>query len=220
MSKKQIIIFCAIAIFLAVCWYFTKPFLEGLYSSNLDIEGLEEIKFEDSLFIQHKSYLIDGKKKVSFNCTIDGNELGYIRWKDEVAKLICVDDYLGGVKLIFNANENEIQREFPIDISQRDGDAGDSWDMRGVIERQASGGLRIEVLNLMSTMEVEQLQSKDIICRSYYTTLVWSESSNKFLKAKKPKRLVTANKFDPPTRLLKDCANAMGEWQDGPANIQ
>lgn len=165
------------------------------------------IRFTENLRIKDKTVVIDGvEKQPSCEHTPTRNWPAFATVElepDVVGELICVKDYMGGIKLSFKDQQGQDQL---FDLGQNEGDAGDVWQFQAVFTREKDNHIRIEILTYGSSEDIDG--KEPVKCYKANKAYVFK---NKKLETADP--IGTNTKFDGPIDVNPTCLNSDGSWK-------
>jgi hypothetical protein len=176
-------------------------------------EVLGKVDFKKSLFLQHGAVSVDGGPLKAIPCSKDPEPFATIKIEDGLeGDLVCVDDYLGGIKVSFTV-AGELRAA---SIAQRDSDGGDDWDARSVLFRDAQGNLIIHTKTASSGEEIEdegeEPGSAPLECTMSVSAQVW-DAQKKSFEPGPPSDDAPDVTFRAPINVAQECLNPDGSWK-------
>jgi hypothetical protein len=169
----------------------------------------KEIDFKQTLQIEDKAIIIDGGEAVKVPCEAVPQLFGFVKIDADVTgELTCKDDYMGGIQLKVKDASGE---DHAVDLEQADGDAGDSWDSRSLLSREKDGRLRIDLISVSSSENIEDEKSTPS-CSLRETALTWDPATKSFLGAN-PSGLFNLKMFRSDISVSESCLDEQGDFK-------
>jgi hypothetical protein len=171
----------------------------------------KEITFNSKMLVQNKTLGIDGGAMEPVPCSIDYAKptlMGFIQLdKNTKGTLRCLDNYMGGISLIYTDAKGTQQT---MTLGQRDGDAGDSWDLRSWVTKDAKG-ISVRTISFGSTSDVEE-SGAATECHMKDEYFVWNEAEKDFRKGTPPAAFDISS-FTLPIEIEAGCLDSQGRWK-------
>jgi hypothetical protein len=171
----------------------------------------QELAFQKVLEVRNRAVASDGGDLKSVACSKDRNKALVFAFLNIDAKnrarLACADDYLRGISLHYTDKKGEAKN---INLGMVDGDAGDSWDSRSWIQRDAQGGLRIFHVSLASVEDVDT--EKPLECTVTKTLYSWDAENQIFAETETDEDF-DLGLFTPPIGVAPECLDEKGYWK-------
>jgi hypothetical protein len=171
-----------------------------------------EIHFTKSLVFKDRSISIDGGAFQKVPCGTDPekrSEIGFIKAGGVKLPLLCFDEYMNGITIEGPGLDNHVALE---DAS---GDAGDEWDTRTWITKNADGSeFKIETVILLSSAGEEEAGDQ-LECTVKVETKTW-DNSNKVFNPMIDQGNFETSLFTPPIKVAKACLDEKGAWKKKP----
>lgn len=185
---------------------------EQAESPAADFHPEAEVKFSKQISFNTHQVLLDGSTKLEPACnseeTQEPKSFGFMNLDGKTKiPLICRLGYLGGIRAKIPGSGADTE---PFLLSEKDGDAGDVWDLRSWIFKSDNGKTILKTVVLSSSEDLENQQIDD--CRILITSYEWNAGAQKFDQIQDDKEF-DLNLFTKPINVAAECLDQNGKWK-------